>query len=296
VGNINKALDSDSAALLAGITVGDRSGFSKEFKNDMALSGTTHIVALSGYNISILAITISYIFGSFLSKQKSFYFTVGVIVLFVLMTGAEASVVRAAIMGSLALLAERAGRLYSFRNALTLAAFGMTLWNPHVLLSDVGFQLSFGALMGIVYIKPIFEKILGLKKNDEGFLGWKGNALATFSAQLAVVPVLLYNFGSLNIFSLFANVLILGLQPYTMALGFATGFVGFASSILAHVFGWLVAPLLLYQVAVIQFFANFPLTLQTSVFPFALWLIYYSVLAFLLFSFRHLRLFRKQVV
>ncbi len=293
VGNINAALDSDQAALLSGITVGDRSGFTKEFKNDMALSGTTHIVALSGYNISILAIAISYLFGSFLSKQKSFYLTVAVIVLFVVMTGAEASVVRAAIMGGLALFAERAGRLYSFRNALTLAAFVMVIWNPHVLLSDVGFQLSFGALIGIVYIKPVLEKILGLKNKDEGFLGWRGNALATFSAQLAVVPIILYNFGSLNLLSLLANMLILGLQPYTMALGFALGFVGFLSGMLAHILGWVTAPLLIYQIAVIRFFAAYPFAIQVAVFPFTLWIIYYFLLAFALFSLRYKKLFTE---
>ena len=108
---------------MAGITLGERAEFSKEFKEAMSKSGTTHLVALSGYNITILVLAVAYVLNFFASRRLVFWLTLLIIIGFVAMTGAEASVVRAAIMGGIVLLAKRANRLYSFRNAIVIAAF-----------------------------------------------------------------------------------------------------------------------------------------------------------------------------
>ncbi len=180
VGIFQKILPADQSALLAGITFGERSGFSKESENKMALSGTTHLVALSGYNISVIAWAAAVIFGAYFSRSVSFYLSVFLIVLFVLMTGAEASAVRAAIMGIIAILAKETERLFSVRNAIVVAAFLMIIYNPDILVFDLGFQLSFAALLGIVYILPALKNFFQMA--DGGFLSWKENLLVTFSA------------------------------------------------------------------------------------------------------------------
>ena len=279
--NIKRVLPDEEAALAGGLTVGERASFSDEFKDAMAKSGTTHIVALSGYNISIIGFAISFLLAAFVSRGKAFYISVLVIILFVIMTGAEASVVRAAIMGILVLFAERTGRLYSMRNALVLAAFVMALVNPKVLVFNVGFQLSFGALLGIVYLKPAIEKIFRLG-DGVGFLGWKANALTSLSAQLAVLPVLLYNFGSINLLSVVANVLILEILPFAMALGFAAGFTGFISYQLSLFTGLLTRPLLLWQIWVISFFGRISIPLAWDNFPPFLGAVYYLLIVALI--------------
>ena len=222
--SFEKNLYMEESNLLSGLTLGERAGFSWEFKEAMKNSGTTHLVALSGYNISILVMATMSVLGYFLKRKYSFIATVFLIIIFVLTTGGEASVVRAAIMGSILLLANQTGRIYSLRNAIVVTAFFMVLFNPKILKFDIGFQLSFFALLGIVYLAPALKKIFKAKEKP-GILSWRDNFWTTLSAQAAVLPVLVFNFGNFSLFSLISNVLILGFIPLTMALGFVLGFV-----------------------------------------------------------------------
>lgn len=251
-----KVLPGEQAAFLSGITLGERAEFSKEFKQQMSQSGTTHLVALSGYNISILVLVVAGALSYLFSKRICFWLTLAVIIGFVLMTGAEASVVRAAIMGSIVLLASQVNRAYSFRNIIAFAAFLMVLVNPKVLVFDVGFQLSFLALLGIVYFSPAIKKFFKIKK-DGGFLSWKENLLTTLSAQIFVAPFLISYFGKFSLLSLLANLLILSAIPLTMALGFIIGGVGLVFYPLALVFGWFIGIILSYEISIIKIFGKF---------------------------------------
>jgi len=263
ISNFQKTLSVEKAAFLAGITLGEREEFSKEFKEAMAKSGTSHLVALSGYNISVIVIALGLFLGHFLSRRLTFILTTLIILSFVLMTGAEASVVRAAIMGFIALLATQVGRLYSVRNAIVLAAFFMVLINPRVLRFDVGFQLSFAALLGIVYLGPAIQKFFRMKE-EEGFLAWRKNFLTTTSAQLAVAPLLIVNFSQFSLAALLANVLILEVIPPTMFLGFLLGAMGFFSTTLAIVFGWFTSLFLIYELTLINIFAKISLPITKA--------------------------------
>ncbi|MDI6733914.1 MAG: ComEC/Rec2 family competence protein [Patescibacteria group bacterium] len=200
--SFQKFLNVKEAAFLNGLTLGGTSGLSDDFKRAMSLSGTTHLVALSGYNITILVWITMGIFIYFLPRRLSFILTFIAIFAFVAMTGAESSVVRAGIMGMLILLAREVGRIYDFRNAIILAALVMVLINPKVLVFDIGFELSFLALLGIVYLRPTLIKIFKIKE-DISFLSWRDNLLTTASAQLAVAPILIANFGNFSLTSLF---------------------------------------------------------------------------------------------
>ncbi|MBI2591202.1 MAG: ComEC/Rec2 family competence protein [Candidatus Brennerbacteria bacterium] len=254
--NIEKVLDSQKAAFLNGLILGDRQNFSKEFRDDLNKSGTTHLVALSGYNIAIIILALNGFFGSFFSRRFLFVPIVFAIIAFVAMTGAASSVVRAAIMAGLILLAERTDRLYNTRNAIIAAALLMTLANPRVIAFDWGFQLSFAAVLGLIYIRPWLLKIFG---KEAGFLAWKENLLTTTSAQIAVLPLLIWHFGYFSPFSLIANVLILEAVPLTMFMGFLIGALGFFSYSLSLIAGWFVSLLLGYEIFVIKLFANLSL-------------------------------------
>ena len=276
-----KILPSDKSALLAGITFGERSGFSKELENKMALSGTTHLVALSGYNISVIAWAAAVIFGAYFSRSVSFYLSVFLIVLFVLMTGAEASAVRAAIMGIIAILAKETERFFSVRNAIVIAAFLMILYNPNILVFDLGFQLSFAALLGIVYVLPALKKFFRME--DSGVLAWKENFLVTFSAQLAVSPILLGAFGKLPVLAMLPNVLIGWAIPYTMGLGFLIAGIGLFSNFLASVVGLTASWLLSYELWIIDFFSRFSPIISFASFGIIQAAAYYFILIWFVF-------------
>jgi len=255
ISNLQEVLPVQKSALASGLLFGEQSEFSKEFKEAMKNSGTTHLVALSGYNIAIIGLAVSAALSYIINREKAFYASVLVIIAFVLMTGAEESVVRAAIMGIIALIAERSSRLYSLRNAITLTAFLMVVLNPKVLVFNVGFQLSFAALLGLIYLQPIFEKLFKVSDNP-GIFGWRKNFTQTLSAQIAAFPVIITTFGYFSPFSLLANVLILEFIPLTMFLSFITAIVGLLSYELSLLMGWIAGFLLGYEIFIINLFGS----------------------------------------
>ncbi|MEK9194687.1 MAG: ComEC/Rec2 family competence protein [Patescibacteria group bacterium] len=279
-----KVLSSHEAAFLGGLTLGGTEGLPQSFKEAMRSSGTTHLVALSGYNISIIITAIMGTLAYFLSRRLSFILATIVIVGFVLMTGAEASVVRAAIMGFLVLLAGEVGRLFDFRNAIIFAGLLMVLENPKVLVFDIGFQLSFLALLGIIYLKPSIEKFFKIDPKDKsGFLNWRENLLTTASAQFMVLPLLIANFDQFSLTSFIANVLILGLIPVTMALGFLIAGLSLVSYSLSLILSWIVSPLLKIEIGFIELFAKLAIPLKVQ-FGLVLSLIYYGlIIAFIVY-------------
>lgn len=277
VGIFQKILPYQESAFLSGITLGERAEFLKEFEDQMAKSGTTHLVALSGYNITILGYAIGFFIGRYVSQRYVFYLTALAIFGFVIMTGAEASVVRAGIMGFIALLATHTSNIYSVRNAIAVAGFLMILINPYVLYFDLGFQLSFLALLGLVYLNPALKKMLKAKE-EPGFLNWRENFFSTLSAQLMVIPLLLLTFNYFSLTSFLANILILEVVPVAMFFGFLSAFLGFFSLSLAQIFGWLLWFLLEYKIIVIKIFSEIALPISFGIFSI---IIYYLILIFI---------------
>ncbi len=276
VSTFQRSLPPKEGAFLSGLLLGETSGFSEDFKNDMKASGTTHLVALSGYNISLVVMGAMFLFSFLLPRFWSFVLTSISIFLFVAMTGAEPSVVRAAIMGFLVLLAKGSGRLFDSRNVVVLTALVMLLLNPRLLFFDVGFELSFLAFLGIVYLEPALISGLAFFER-KGFARWRENLATTFSAQVMVLPILLGNFGSFSPVSLISNVLLLGLVPGTMMLGFVTASLGFLSKHLAQVGGWVVLPFLKFETGIIEFFGGLGLSVSFD-FGWILFALYYLLI------------------
>ena len=236
--NIKRVLPHDKAVFLSGLTMGDVSEISPDFDKKLKASGTSHLVALSGYNINIIIDNLGWFLG--------FWPTILFILAFVIMTGAEASLVRAAIMGVILIVARKSQRIYQHRNAITFTALAMVLYDPKILVFDLGFQLSFLALLGIIYIKPFLEKITR----------WKSEIVwPTIAAQLAVLPLIMIKFGGFNPLSPLANILIAPAIPYTMALGFMAGTTGFASYHLSFLIAWFANIFLTYETIIINLFA-----------------------------------------
>lgn len=250
--SVSRSIAEPNAALINGILLGSREDIPQSLKDAFNKTGTTHILAISGYNITIVGLYISYLLMFFMRRQKAFWFTTLGIVLFTVLTGASASVVRAAVMGILVLTAYREGRFYSMTNSIVFAGALMVLLNPKVLRFDVGFQLSFLATLGLVYLAPVIKERL---EKLPDFWTFKENFVATVSAQLMVLPVVLYNFGSFSLLSLPANVLVLPIVPLAMLFGFSAGVFGLAWSRLGETVGlaaWLLAE---YEILIVKSFA-----------------------------------------
>lgn len=253
--SIEKIFSEPEAGFLKGLLLGDKQNLGEEFQKSLSNSGTSHLVALSGYNISIIASAVLSLF-LFLgaNRRRAFWFCVTFILLFVIMVGGSASIVRAGIMGVLLLLGQNLGKIYQPRNALLFAALIMIILNPSILRFDLGFQLSFLATLGLIYFSPWFGKLIKVEKPS--FLGWRQNLSTTLSAQLAVMPLLISQFGNFSLVAPFANILVLTLIPITMLLGFIAIILGAVFNLLGSVVGFFAYLILKYEIGVINYFGH----------------------------------------
>lgn len=284
--SISQILAEPQAAFLAGLLLGEKRGLPQGIMDAFSRTGTTHIIALSGFNITIIALALMNLFNFFMVHRRwSFWLSVMAIILFVLMTGAAASVVRAAVMGILVLLAQQVGRLYQIRNALVFAGVVMIYLNPRVLVWDLGFQLSFAATLGLIYISPILRQwFIGEKEIEESnkeILGLKEILIATLAAQIAVLPLLVINFSQLSLIAPLANILILPLIPLTMLLGFLSALGGLFFLPLGQILGWATWLFLSYEIKIIEFLAKLPLAAVNFKWSWLGGAIYYAVLLWL---------------
>lgn len=207
-----------------------------------------------------------------------------VAVFFALITGLASSSVRAASMAVIATIGKASGRTYLASRALAVVAVGMVAWNPFVLAFDPGFQLSIIATLGLIHIAPFFADRLPWV--TERF-GLREIAAATLGTQAAVLPLILYQSGSLSIYSLPANLLALIVVPWAMLLSFIAGVVGTVAGPIAPVVGFPAYILLWYITLVADFFAWLPFSSLTIPAFSAMWLfVMYGLLVCVVFVFK----------
>ena len=204
---------------LEALTFGQESNLSKDWKDKLNITGTRHIAAVSGMNITIISSLIfSFALKLGLRKNQAFYLSIGLLFLYILMIGAPASAVRAFIMAGIFLLAGNIGRINSASRAVSFAATFMLAFNPLLLTKDIGFQLSFLAILGLIYLQPFFLEWLRFLPNPKIF-PVRTTASATLSAQVFTLPILVYNFGRLSLFGPLTNILIVPfLAPVTILI------------------------------------------------------------------------------
>ena len=253
---INKLFPEPLASFLAALLVGAKKALPADLMEAFNRTGTSHIVAISGYNISIISAVLLNFLNYLLLPRKIIFWLIGIaLILFTLVAGAEASVVRAAIMGGLLILARREGRNYRITNAIIFAGAVMLFFNPYLLRYDAGFQLSFLATFGLVYLVPYFEKWFSRLPN---FLSFRDNLAATLSAQAMTLPIVFFSFGRVSLIAPLANVLILPFIPLTMLFGFLAGAIGAVSLNFAYIFVFPTWFLLSSQIWVIKLLSLLP--------------------------------------
>jgi competence protein ComEC len=271
------------SSLAGGVVIGGKSGLGKELQNDFVRSGLVQIIVLSGYNVMVVAEWIMAALAlTKLSKRWSAGAGVIAILIFVGIAGASATALRALLMACIALYARATGHTYVASRALLFAIFLMLVWNPLYLIFDPGFGLSVVATAGLIWLASPIETMLAVIKNDF----WKNAFATTLAAQIAVLPLLLYDTGNLSFVAIPANLLTMPVVPLAMGLSVLAGFAGIIFSTIAPLIGIILAyPAYLanaYVIVIAQKAAALPLAAVTlPLFPFWLVLVAYAALMFI---------------
>ena len=247
--------------LLAGIVLGDKSLIPYGSWQDFKKTGTLHIMVASGMNIALFSGTVLSFLTIFFKRRIAIIFLFIVIWFYAVMTGLQPAIIRAAIMASLIYFSQLVGREAESGRVLWLTGGLMLLVNPLWLL-DVGFQLSFLATAGLVYLQPKLAK-------SKFFLFKYESFSSSIASQLSTMPVLVINFGSLNLLAPLFNLAILWTIPLILQGGILVSVLGLFWVKLGEMTAYLLYPLLFYLERIVRLSAK--LTLAQVILPKMAW-------------------------
>ncbi|HCC83919.1 TPA: hypothetical protein DEP96_03655 [Candidatus Uhrbacteria bacterium] len=213
---IGAHLPEPESTLLAGLLIG-RAEFSQLWQARFLATGTTHIVAASGFNITLVILAV---FGLLtwlgIRRQRAFWLLLVAIAVYAVLAGLEPSVVRAATMGALVLTSRQVGRKTSMRNIVLLAVAVMLAFEPRLLIGDVGFQLSVTSTVALIWLSPhIMKRLTWLPTNLE----IRDTFGSTLTATLCTLPIVILSFGQVSLVGPFVNLLALPFVELAMSLG-----------------------------------------------------------------------------
>lgn len=268
--SITRSLPEPQASLLTGILLGDDHGLSPDVKDAFAETGTAHVIAISGFNMVILGGFVSQLLRQLRVKPlPAALISIVVIVLYTIFVGASAAVVRAAFMTSLSFFGAALRRKSYTPTSLAFAALVLTIIDPRALW-DVGFQLSFFAVLGLaLFARPLtdfYDRVFGnLPKPLKPVSGLLRESLTVGVAAIVfTLPLSALYFGRLSPALLIVNALIVPAQPALMLLG---GFALLTSALipaLAQLLFWADWLLLSWTISVVRLFAQL---LDVAIYP-----------------------------
>lgn len=278
---INTYFSGDEAGLLRGMLLSDKTGFSEEFYQKLSDTGMVHITVASGLHVNcVLAVLLWILFACRVRKRYAYPAAIVVLWAFAFLQGMTPSIVRAVVMTSIFLVGELLSRDYDRKNTLYLTAFLMLLYDPFTIYS-VGFQLSFGAVLGIIlFAAPIDHALVRVVR----FRKLSSLISVSIAAQLLILPVLAFYFNKISVYSILANLLIVPVLTVTLGLGFllfaVSGFGPAVGSVVAFVLGLFVK----YINGVIHVVSILPFS-TVDIFTMNIWkmLAYYLLIAALYF-------------
>ncbi len=278
--SLDRVLPYGDSGFMKGLLLGDKGGINDEDKDAFVTTGTIHIVALSGFNVMIVADAFMRAIGVIATGSIA-YVSGGIsIILFVIMAGGSATAVRAGLMAVISLFAQFSGRTYTALRALVIVSLLMLVFNPRTIW-DVSFHLSVLATFGIITLPT---KILKYFRWIPKWRGFREIMLATISASIMVIPYIMYVMGSLSLVSLLANALILPIISYLMFFGFISGFIGLFSPAISIPFAYIAHLGSAYIFFMVHFFAKLPFaSINIKNMPLIIILAFYALLLFWIF-------------
>jgi competence protein ComEC len=270
--------------VIEGMILGDDSRMDKEFKNNLNLSGLSHAIAISGSHMVLFSAMIFELlmFLGFWRKQSQ----IAVIIFtffYIILVGMPASAVRAGIMIGLLLFSQILGRQSSAWRTIVLAGFLIVLENPLALKFDVGFQLSFLAVIGMMIVGPPINYLLNQIFKDR-FHYLREILAMTLSAQFFVIPILVNSFNSVSLVSVFSNIAIAPFLPIIMGLGIIFPFLG----IIIPSVSWLISlsctVFVSFMIWVVNFSASIPFAALKVDISFIVFIIIYTPIIYFVFN------------
>lgn len=214
-------LKGSQLAIISAITLGEKGLLSNGVRDTFSAAGVSHILVVSGMHVGFIFLIIMWLMSIMSHRHRWIVVVLGLIVLwsYALLTGLAPSVVRATFMFSMMLLFRVMGEKYSVKHALCLSATILILINPNVLF-NVGFQLSYLAVCGIVYFYPLLYKRISTLKSRP--LRWILSSVAvTLSAQIFTLPIVIYNFNQFPIYFILSNLFVTTFAPFLFLGGMA---------------------------------------------------------------------------
>jgi competence protein ComEC len=256
--SVQRVMPAPESALLNGILIGDDNELPASIQTAFRRSGTSHIVAISGFNVSIVVALVVPLLSRWINKRRAAMVAIPAIVLYTLLIGASASVVRAALMAIIVLFGQMIWRRGFTLNTLCAAAFCMCVGDPQTLF-DLGFQLSFMATLGLViysgWLSDLLNKPIERLPNErlQKLAGSLADVLLpTLTANLTTLPLMLANFQQWSLIAPLANTLVLPIQPALMVLGIIAGVGGIFSTALGTLLGLPAYALLTFTLRLVE--------------------------------------------
>ncbi|HMH31225.1 MAG TPA: ComEC/Rec2 family competence protein [Methylomirabilota bacterium] len=254
VAGAQTALPEPLAPFVMGLLVGQRANLPQQNKDDLQKVGLTHIIAVSGANLTIIVRACQRMLGK-RSKRVSTFLTLALIAVFLLLTGSSASIVRAAMVSVLSIAAGYYGRSFKPLNLILLAAVITAMADPVYLWSDLGWYLSFLAFFGVMILGPLVQARWPGKWHDSAIAGV---ALESICAEIMTLPFVLHIFGQMSRVGLVANVLVVAFIPLAMLLGTVAALAGMLGPAICGWFTWPATLLLNYMLDVAHVLAGLP--------------------------------------
>ena len=284
--------NSQSYSIATALVLGVKEYLDDETKTAYSSAGAMHVLAVSGLHVGILVKLLSLLFGKWRKDKKGkiafIIFIISILWVYAMITGFSASVLRAVTMFSLIIIAQGLNRQSNIYNTLALSAFILLCYNPYLIMG-VGFQLSYSAVVGIVYLQP---KLVELWKSDNRLLNglWELTCVSV-AAQVATFPIGLLYFHQFPTYFWISNFFVIPAATVILQLGIGLLLIGNISIWLAEVIGWLLSYLIEFLNVIVFYIQEIPLALinKIDISILETWLIYLIILSItFLFTWRKL--------
>jgi competence protein ComEC len=255
VSQLHAVLPPDEAGLVSGFLIEGRQAVSGEMQDTFRRTGLSHTVALSGFNVSIIlnqVVALCLLW----SRRLAFVGGSASILLFVLMTGGQTTVIRASLMAFAALIGRCTNRRYDAGRGLLISALCMLAWNPYTLAFDFSFQLSFLATFALIHFSDFLYLFFTKTLPRFATIVVRESIVTTSAVYVFMTPFLLYTTGTFSAVALPANFLVVPTVPWAMLAGFVTGVFGMVSHSVSQLVAYLLHYLLMFDLSVISWFSQ----------------------------------------
>ena len=233
---INKIWPEPSASFVNSILLGYKRAMAEDLKEEFRRAGVSHIIVISGLHITLITLLLSKILYSLnINREKQLPIILIILTIFAILSGFSTSTIRASIMGLIVLFSQNIGRPIQKHLVLIYTASIILLMNPLLLFYDLGFQLSFLATIGLIYLSPLFQKLFKFLPER---MEIKSTFVSSFSAIIMTLPLTTYQFKTISLLAPLANLFVLPLIPILMFLGFITILISYLFFPLAKLIGF----------------------------------------------------------